>query len=50
MVCILALLAVIVLVALSRSETPGPPCEPGDCDTCPFPSCTEEDKKRHMGL
>lgn len=48
MILVGVLLLIAVSVAMSHGQSE-PPCKPGDCDTCPFPLCSEEERRRHMG-
>mgnify|MGYP006977110039 CR=1 FL=1 len=48
MILVGVLLLIAVSVAMSHGQSE-PPCKPGDCDTCPFPPCSEEERRRHMG-
>ncbi len=48
MIAVALALFVLLGIALNRGRSAGPPCKPGDCDTCPFPPCTEAEKRKHI--
>ena len=47
---IAAALALLLVLSLAsrKGRSAGPPCKPGDCDICPFPPCTEAEKRKHI--
>lgn len=47
---LLIILAVVSYCAWKLVVYNGEPvCRPDDCKRCPFPQCSEADKKRHFG-
>lgn len=48
MIAVALALVVLLGLAANRGRSAGPPCKPGDCDTCPFPPCNAAERQQHM--
>lgn len=44
---LIALIVFIIRSICSDKRYLDPPCHPDDCENCPFPPCSEDEKRRH---